>query len=244
MSSRSKTLELPPFTHVDPADEKSIAKCTETIGVALGPEPICIALILDIDGLPPGTPRDAVTRDRLCSHFADKVQRNTKAGAIAAQAGNFSAVAIWEPPNFSVKNEPNNRQCSLLEEWKVRIAKVEAEHLGERKDGVIVRDPTTGHAKLRPYWHLNYLVRNAEIPSVPGAISAVVRPFLERARQDGVPVWLEASTLYSASIYEHYGFRMIEKVTIGAGRYGADGWPMLGGEGVSAWAMIYDKHLE
>ena len=98
--------------------------------------------------------------------------------------------------------------------------------------------------KLKPHWHLNFLARDPAKANIRGAISAVMLPFLERAREEGVPVWLEATYPHAVAIYEHYGFRVCEEVVVGAGKVGPDGWPKEGGEGVRAWGMIFDGHLQ
>lgn len=97
--------------------------------------------------------------------------------------------------------------------------------------------------ELRPFWHLGFLARDPEKEKVPGAISAVVVPFLQRAREERVPAWLEATTMYGVRLYEFFGFRLVETVTVGKGVYGEDGWFEEGGKGSSGYCMIYDGHL-
>ncbi len=95
-----------------------------------------------------------------------------------------------------------------------------------------------------PHYHLSFLARNPDHPAkTPGAISAVVLPFLDRAREEGVPVWLEATYPHAVSVYEHYGFRICEEVSVGKGKVNLEGWPEEGGEGVTAWGMVWDGHL-
>ena len=94
--------------------------------------------------------------------------------------------------------------------------------------------------KLKPHYHLAFFARVPGREDVKGAISAVMLPFLAKARDEGVPVWLEATDPHAVAVYEHYGFRICEKVTVGVGRVGADGWPKEGAEGVTAWGMLWD----
>ncbi len=96
-------------------------------------------------------------------------------------------------------------------------------------------------AELKPekYYHLQFLARNPDVPLIPGAVTAVIQPFLDRARAEGVPAWLEAVDERSVRLYEHFGFHLVEKVTMGKGKVNAFGWPEDGGEGVSGWCMIY-----
>jgi hypothetical protein len=94
--------------------------------------------------------------------------------------------------------------------------------------------------KLRPYYHLACLARVPGREDVYGATGAVTLPFLTKARDEGVPVWLEAMDSRAVAVCEHYGFRVCEVVMVGVGRVGADGWPKEGGEGVKWWGMLWD----
>ena len=94
---------------------------------------------------------------------------------------------------------------------------------------------------LRPHYHLSFLARVPGREAVKGAISAVMLPFLAKAGEEGMPVWLEATSPRGVGVYEHYGFRVCEEVTIGVGRVDADGWPKEGGEGIKAWGMLWDR---
>ena len=52
----------------------------------------------------------------------------------------------------------------------------------------------------------------------------MMRFSLERAKQDGVPAWLEAAHLHAVKVHEPYRFRFLEKMTMRAGRVRANGW--------------------
>ena len=67
--------------------------------------------------------------------------------------------------------------------------------------------------------------------------------FVKKAKDEGVPVWLETASDKSKKEYEELGFRIAEEVVIGKGRVSGKGWPQEGGEGVRTWAMICDQHL-
>lgn len=61
-------------------------------------------------------------------------------------------------------------------------------------------------------------------------MSAVTRPFLEWAKEDGVPAWLESADLHAVEVYEHCGFRVYEKMVVGKGTVRLDGWLEENGE--------------
>lgn len=54
-----------------------------------------------------------------------------------------------------------------------------------------------------------------------------------------MPIWLEATTPGSRTVYEKLGFVVVEEITLGKGQAGPDGRTKKGGEGVKIWAMVW-----
>lgn len=75
------------------------------------------------------------------------------------------------------------------------------------------------------------------------AVVAVFDVFLNKAKEESVPVYLETALEESKKEYEELGFKVAEEVVIGKGRVDSTGWPKEGGEGVRTWALLYDQHL-
>jgi len=61
-----------------------------------------------------------------------------------------------------------------------------------------------------------------------------------KAREEGVPAWIEASSPYSKGVYEYFGFRTVGITHIGKGRVDGEGYPKEGGEGLIMYCMIYE----
>jgi hypothetical protein len=59
------------------------------------------------------------------------------------------------------------------------------------------------------------------------------------ATQEGLPIWLEATTAYSQKLYTKLGFQTVQTIVLGKGKAASDGTRMRGGAGVEAWAMIW-----
>ncbi|KAK7398350.1 hypothetical protein QQX98_012284 [Neonectria punicea] len=53
------------------------------------------------------------------------------------------------------------------------------------------------------------------------------------------PVWLEATTKYSAQQFTRFGFETIDEITVGKGAVNAQGVKQAGGEGVTVTGMIW-----
>ena len=88
-----------------------------------------------------------------------------------------------------------------------------------------------------PHWTLELIGRD---PSYKGCAVAdrLIMPFVERARQDGHPVWLEASNMHARDVYLRLGFRVVEEWKVGKGRCDELGNLVHGGQGVTVWAMV------
>ncbi|ERF73128.1 hypothetical protein EPUS_09126 [Endocarpon pusillum Z07020] len=192
--------------------------------------PILIGLITEVDDIkqPPFTP---FTFERRVKHFeSGSIISSARNGALIAEADNWTAASLWQPPGFTggMDAPRYHNPLPLLKEFITKAAAVRAKYL----------DPEFRER----YWHLSYLARDPSKIS-KGAVSAVMRPFLQRAEEDGVPAWLISVDLHAVQVYEHYGFRVCEKIIIGQGVARPDGWPEEGGEGFALWAMVFDQHL-
>ena len=197
----------------------NVARFTDIISTSFHAVPLTNAFIVEIDNTPPPYPSPLIDFDRRRRHFATGIQEGADAGAHLIEAGDWSAIASWESPDFNGKPFAlTGSSGGLRREWKERIAKIKPEK----------------------HWHLQFLARNPDIPPVAGSITAVVQPFLDRAKADNVPAWLEAVDERSVKVYEHFGFRLVEKITLGKGKVNSLGWPEEGGEGVSGYCMIKD----
>lgn len=73
-----------------------------------------------------------------------------------------------------------------------------------------------------------------------GVIRALFEPYIARAKEDGVPIWLEAVTEHSKQVYEHLGFRTVATLRMGPGKASPDGELQDGGEGIPIYAMILE----
>ena len=241
---------LPPTTQTTNPTPAYLDRFISCIASAFNSNAISTAFISEIDATPPPYPPSApspITHARSIAHFAGGIRdsvsnppsRSTQ-NAILLESGDWAAVASWEPPSYTGPpfSESKSNPGPLLSEWRAAVARVKVQYLGYAQND----DEPTGRTarKPRPHYHLAFLARVPGREDVKGAISAVVLPFLAKARDEDVPVWLEATDPRAVAVYEHYGFRVCEVLAVGVGRVGADGWPKVGGEGVKWWGMLWD----
>ncbi len=141
-------------------------------------------------------------------------------GGTLVEAGDTSAVALWELPYTLDKTaSPATSKAPQVppvkKEWKDVVHRAKEKYIGV--DG----PPSQG--QIRPHYHLDFLGRNPHVPKVSGAVSAVVRPFLARAEQDQLNVWLEATSPDVVTLYEYFGFKVVEEIKVGVGKFDGGG---------------------
>lgn len=72
-----------------------------------------------------------------------------------------------------------------------------------------------------------------------GLASELLMDMQDRARLDGRPLWLEATTEDSLALYLKHGFQNHGEIILGKGKVGRDGLPKTNGEGVVIWSMSW-----
>jgi hypothetical protein len=73
-----------------------------------------------------------------------------------------------------------------------------------------------------------------------GLVRALITPYLQKASEEGVPAWLEATTVWSRDVYAHLGFKEVEQIHIGKGKVDITGNLKEGGEGITIYFMIVE----
>ena len=203
---------------------QELSRFIDIISSAFATTPLTTAFIVEIDSAPPPYPSPLLSSARRRRHFAQGINDASEHGAELVQAGDWSAVALWEPPGFEGKVFTDvGRSGPLRDEWKCKLKVCKERHL-----------------LGRPFYHLAFLARNSEKETVQRAIRAVSEPYLERARKEGVRMWLEATNPKAVALYERFGFKIVETITLGVGTMNGMGWPEEGGEGLTGYCMIYE----
>lgn len=84
-----------------------------------------------------------------------------------------------------------------------------------------------------------FFVATKESARGKGFCSAIMRDYQAIASREGVPIWLEATTVKSMRIYQKLGWEVVDELVLGKGKVNADGLPLKGGEGVPVWGMVW-----
>lgn len=93
-------------------------------------------------------------------------------------------------------------------------------------------------AEQKRHWYV-FIMATAVDRRREGLATELLAHMQDRARADGRPMWLEATTELSRDLYLKHGFKVVGEVVLGKGRVGPDGVPKDGGEGVKIWAMCW-----
>ena len=164
-----------------------------------------------------------------------RFDRKLAQNAFIVEAGDFAAVACWEPPESSV--------YEAAEIWgDMDVGRV-IPHSDRRPIFMdflrqIAEAKRTTFPRNQRYWHLSLMARDPERKD-KGAVRAIIEPYVAQARREGMPVWLEAGNERARDVYTWVGgFRVIGKILSGVGKFESNGTRKVGGEGVATWLMI------
>lgn len=231
--------------------------------------PLTTAFITEIDGTDPSSdPSQIITPDRLTKHFTLGITAAAKSNVVLVESGNFTAAALFEPPDFTgtPPSQARRNPGPILQEWRGVARRLKAKYLsipdsGEhsydqpaapsQSSGGPSEDPYPADFnkdidfETRPFYHLAMIARDPDVPTeeAKSAWKKSMEYLLKQGRDERVPVWLETANESAKNEYEELGFRMCEEVVIGKGMVSSKGWPQQGGDGVRTWALILDEHL-
>ncbi|CAK7902483.1 hypothetical protein CAAN1_18S02410 [[Candida] anglica] len=124
--------------------------------------------------------------------FVNRTRQVVDAGARVTQSKDYASVAIWFEPGH--KSAPFPSTNPVVCEYGDKSAALKKKY----------------NLTNKKYWYLNYLAKDPQKEDVKGAVSATVKPILELAREQGLPVVLEAVADHAREVYEHFGFKILE----------------------------------
>ncbi|KAI0830427.1 hypothetical protein F5Y06DRAFT_206432 [Hypoxylon sp. FL0890] len=224
---KDNSRKLPPVT--TGTTEYYIKGLASAVSRASATDPFTI--LLQGEKLPPGqsiTDLDLASIQRMVHDSAlTRIATKLKASGFIVEAGGFATVACWEP---GMVGEPYASHSSVLAQRPLFAEFVKGWANLMRRHLYPIAERVSGGR----YWKLSLMARDPAVEYVPGAVRAVLVPFIERftsdQNEDGpMPVWLEAGSDRARAIYAHYGFREVGEVEAN----GIKTWGMIGSFRVS-----------
>lgn len=92
--------------------------------------------------------------------------------------------------------------------------------------------------EMHKHWYV-FIMGTSVDSRRQGLASALLVDMQDRARLDGRPLWLEATTEHSLALYLKYGFQNHGEIILGNGKVGRDGVSKATGEGIVIWSMSW-----
>ena len=166
-------------------------------------------------------PESSVRHEHLFESNYARIQRKTANGAIMVEAGDFAAVACWEPPACTLRMEADDGDLLFP-----AFAQRPIMHGFARQSATWRRNAVRG----RDYWHLSLMARDPQRRDVKGAVRSVLEAGIWWAELEGRPIWLEAGNQRAREIYAAFGFK-----ELGVTWHGREG-----GVQVPIWMMIWE----
>ncbi|OAP62385.1 hypothetical protein AYL99_04588 [Fonsecaea erecta] len=158
--------------------------------------------------------------DHRVQYWLPHIKTRFENGGILIHTFDWAGVALWLPPGIE-KPVTNSAAASPgAVEYRTKFDALKKKYLGDRA-----------------YWYLNLIARSPT-RSEKGAIRNLVDPFLKKAQEQNMPVWLEATNQHAREVYTHLGFKTVAHVRIGEGIVNAEGWAQQDGEGVLVYGML------
>ncbi|KAF7519303.1 hypothetical protein G7054_g13133 [Neopestalotiopsis clavispora] len=170
-------------------------------------------------------PTNQIPFELVYDYFKDSVPKKVRLGAELSEAENFAAAAVWFPPEVTDLGEHEDDDDDESERISVFASQSKA-----------IREK---YLQGRKFWFLN-LIGRAPGRTEKGVVRALIVPYLERAREAGVPAWLEAVDEHSRDIYAHFGFKVVETFNAGVGEFGPDGNFQENGLGIPVYCMLFE----
>lgn len=126
-------------------------------------------------------------------HTLHRFQLYLDHGGMVTEADDYTAVAVWLEPGIEHPDE-----LQAIDFKNPRLL-----HFVDTIEECC--DKYLGSAR---HYLLDTLARDPEVPmSVKGSVSKVVRPVLEKALKENVPVVLIAIDDHAKEVYTHWGFK-------------------------------------
>lgn len=162
---------------------------------------------------------------------------------VFVEAADWSCGAVWMLPGKRVDNEFTIIQAGFLGLlWNLGLAGakrmlVEFTGQDERIKKEFLVDVTSGERIKR--FHYLWFVGTEEAARGRGLASHLIRLRQAVAKEDGLPIWLEATTAKSRDVYAKCGFETVGEINLGVGSHASTGLREKGGSGLVVYAMIW-----
>jgi GNAT superfamily N-acetyltransferase len=154
--------------------------------------------------------------------FEDAIRDGIKHGRVYATSDKLEGVAIW-----FLSGGPNSfpKQRRTLGEWFASVF-TDKERMKRLQAFSVYTDEIRLRLAPGRHWYLQILGVDPQYQG-KGFSSRLVKPTLALADREGLPCFLDTQLEKNVSLYQHFGFKVVEEGTIP-------------GSNVKSWAMLRD----
>jgi ribosomal protein S18 acetylase RimI-like enzyme len=153
---------------------------------------------------------EAATSEQRTAFFTTPVQYSMKFGRVVAPTPQIEGVAAWVPGKYAQMTLPR-----LLLSGAFFTGMQMGMDVSKRMATVFkpTDDDRTAFMRGRDYLYL-VIIGVASQYQGQGFGGQLLKALVDESELTGVPVYLETETEENVSIYEHFGFKVIDKVNL------------------------------
>jgi GNAT superfamily N-acetyltransferase len=166
------------------------------------------------------TPDEVKRKKRQPGVSRNILKNSIVTGEVYITSPNCEGIAVWLLADSSI--HAPRRRTSLRTWLENRFA--DKETAKRQKAFFEHSDAIRKRVLPAKYWYLQMLGVNPAYQG-QGYSSRLVKPMLARAEQEGLPVYLETQLKKNVTLYQHFGFKVVEEGNIP-------------GSNVYSWAMV------
>lgn len=154
-----------------------------------------------------------IVLDNLYKAALVRIETKVALGSSIVEADKFAAVACWEPPGAVRRDHTMEELQELAKERPIYAAFIR--DIEAAKVECLGENPKC--------WQLSLMARDP-LRTSKGAVRAVIEPFVERAKEEEMPIWCVAGNERARDVYAYFGFEVVKVVHLG--------------EDVRTWCMV------
>ncbi|KAK2613191.1 hypothetical protein N8I77_000118 [Diaporthe amygdali] len=179
---------------------------------------------------------DSVRRELLRAFFTQCALND----GLFIEVDDYGSCGLLIPPGAAAENPWTLLQAGIVPAlWNIGLGTFKRAFLEYAPSTERMMEEAFTEEERKNHWYVFIMGTSADRRR-QGLSSALVQNMQEKARTDGRPIWLEATTEASQNLYLKHGFQNHgEIILFGKGKVGRDGLLKKAGEGILIWSMSW-----
>ncbi|KAJ5591474.1 uncharacterized protein N7459_001843 [Penicillium hispanicum] len=179
--------------------------------------------------------------DYLPTYWSTLVRSALLNHALITEADGWKAASVIIPPGRYIDNIWTLLYAGFLcVLWKIGLSGFK--RLWTEFSGMTDSAKKKGLHGQKRYYYI-FSIGTEHEHRGKGLAKAIMRYHQTVAQSENLPIWLEATSPSSRSLYLSLGFQEIEEIILGKGKVAADATVQPGGPGIPLYAMVWWPEL-